>query len=70
MQNMDIVRAWKDPEYRASLSPAAASMLPENPAGRMELSGNQLRNPKDTHVTFRCGTTFVDSCVTPPQQCP
>ncbi|MBT9260200.1 MAG: mersacidin/lichenicidin family type 2 lantibiotic [Clostridiales bacterium] len=28
-----IVRAWKDPDFRRSLSPEELSALPENPAG-------------------------------------
>jgi len=29
-----IIRAWKDPEFRASLSPAQRQVLPECPSGR------------------------------------
>jgi mersacidin/lichenicidin family type 2 lantibiotic len=29
-----IIRAWKDPEFRASLSPAQRQALPECPSGR------------------------------------
>jgi len=28
-----IIRAWKDPDYRKSLSPEELAVLPENPAG-------------------------------------
>ncbi len=38
MSNIDIIRAWKDEEYRNSLSEEQRSQLPENPAGMMELS--------------------------------
>ena len=38
MSNLDIVRAWKDEEYRNSLTEAQRSQLPENPAGAIELS--------------------------------
>ncbi|MEM6611442.1 MAG: mersacidin/lichenicidin family type 2 lantibiotic, partial [Cyanobacteria bacterium P01_C01_bin.72] len=34
----DIVRAWKDEEYRNSLTDAQRSQLPQNPAGIIELS--------------------------------
>ena len=37
MSNPDIVRAWKDPAYRATLDEA-----PANPAGLIELSDDQL----------------------------
>lgn len=38
MSNNEIIRAWKDEEYRNSLSEAQRSQLPENPAGMIELS--------------------------------
>jgi mersacidin/lichenicidin family type 2 lantibiotic len=38
----DIVRAWKDEAYRASLSTEEQAMLPENPAGALELSDAEL----------------------------
>jgi mersacidin/lichenicidin family type 2 lantibiotic len=42
MSKVDIVRAWKDAEYRASLSPADRALVPENPAGLVELSDEEL----------------------------
>lgn len=36
MSNIDIIRAWKDKEYRNSLSEAEKAQLPENPAGSMQ----------------------------------
>jgi mersacidin/lichenicidin family type 2 lantibiotic len=43
---MDIIRAWKDEEYRMSLTEEQRSLLPDNPAGLagMELSDDDLRN--------------------------
>ena len=38
----DIVRAWKDQSYRASLSEEQLSQLPANPAGEIELSDAAL----------------------------
>jgi mersacidin/lichenicidin family type 2 lantibiotic len=38
MSNIDIIRAWKDEEYRNSLSEEQRSQLPKNPAGIVELS--------------------------------
>jgi mersacidin/lichenicidin family type 2 lantibiotic len=37
MSNFDIIRAWKDEDYRNSLSDEQRSQLPENPAGMIEL---------------------------------
>jgi len=37
-----IIRAWKDPEFRASMSEEEKSQLPENPAGAIELTDDEL----------------------------
>lgn len=37
MSNIDIIRAWKDDEYRNSLSEEQKNSLPKNPAGEMNL---------------------------------
>lgn len=42
MSKIDIVRAWKDSEYRASLSDAERALIPENPAGMVELTDEEL----------------------------
>lgn len=34
---MDMIRAWKDPEYRSSLSAGELRALPDNPAGPASL---------------------------------
>jgi mersacidin/lichenicidin family type 2 lantibiotic len=39
---MDIIRAWKDEEYRNSLSEAERTALPENPAGFIALTDEDL----------------------------
>ena len=39
---MDIIRAWKDAEYRNSLSEAERAALPENPAGLIALTDEDL----------------------------
>lgn len=44
MSKKNIIRAWKDAEYRASLSDAERAMLPENPAGAIEMPDDELRN--------------------------
>ncbi|HKV93932.1 MAG TPA: mersacidin/lichenicidin family type 2 lantibiotic [Candidatus Angelobacter sp.] len=69
MTNAEVIRAWKDPDFRAGLSTTEMSLLPDNPAGKLDLSDSQLR---DTYLLTRfvCGTTVVDSCVKPPAQCP
>jgi mersacidin/lichenicidin family type 2 lantibiotic len=37
MSNTDIVRAWKDPEYRSTLN-----YMPTHPAGQIELADPDL----------------------------
>lgn len=44
MSNLDIIRAWKDEEYRNSLSDEQRSQLPENPAGMVELSDTDMES--------------------------
>ncbi|MER5318683.1 mersacidin/lichenicidin family type 2 lantibiotic [Streptosporangium roseum] len=39
---MNSVKAWKDPEYRASLSSADLARIPANPAGPVTLSNREL----------------------------
>ncbi|GHO92773.1 hypothetical protein KSF_028210 [Reticulibacter mediterranei] len=41
---IDIIRAWKDEEYRNSLSSEELAMLPANPAGALELSDADLES--------------------------
>ena len=41
---MDIIRAWKDEEYRLSLSEEERGLLPENPAGLIELADAQMND--------------------------
>jgi mersacidin/lichenicidin family type 2 lantibiotic len=42
MSHLDLIRAWKDEEYRLSLSEAERALLPSNPAGLIELPDTEL----------------------------
>ena len=42
MSKEDIVRAWKDAEYRQSLSIEEQARLPEHPAGAIDLADEDL----------------------------
>ena len=42
MSNQKIIRAWKDAEYRASLTEAERTQLPEHPAGPIEVPEDAL----------------------------
>ena len=61
MNNVDIVRAWKDADFRASLDGEDLSHLPENPAGVSELSDEDLQTVAGG-TTWLCAITFF--CVT------
>src|SRR5262245_12510355 len=41
-KNVDIIRAWKDEAYRASLTDEQRASLPEHPVGPIDLSDAQL----------------------------
>jgi mersacidin/lichenicidin family type 2 lantibiotic len=66
-KKIDVVRAWRDEEYRNSLTEEERASLPENPAGVAVIQDSVLAS-----ITGGCGTptTFVSSCVHPPQVCP
>jgi mersacidin/lichenicidin family type 2 lantibiotic len=42
MSIKNIIRAWKDEDYRLSLSEAERALLPKHPAGLIELSGAEM----------------------------
>jgi mersacidin/lichenicidin family type 2 lantibiotic len=43
MSHVDIARAWRDPKYRRSLTEEQLASLPENPAGLVELTDEDLK---------------------------
>lgn len=65
MKKIDIIRAWKDEDYRNSLSQAELASLPENPAGMIEISDGDLGKATGgaslliecTFATRRCDST-------------
>lgn len=69
MKKIDIIRAWKDEDYRNSLSQEELASLPENPAGMIELSDGDLGKASGgmepftsgpcTEVTRRCDSPCV-----------
>ena len=42
MSTLDIIRAWKDEEYRLSLDETERTLLPAHPAGLVELTDADL----------------------------
>jgi mersacidin/lichenicidin family type 2 lantibiotic len=63
---MDIIRAWKDAEYRNSLSEAERAALPPNPAGIVELPDDDMHIARggDWHTN-----NLVNSCGQPGHLC-
>jgi mersacidin/lichenicidin family type 2 lantibiotic len=70
MSHIDIIRAWKDEEYRNSLSEEQRSQLPENPAGLVELpdadmeriaGGVEIKNTSNPVLGF-CLTSVTAGC--------
>ncbi len=71
-KKLDVVRAWRDEEYRNSLSAAERASLPENPAGVATVDESALRSVTGgalSKIVKPC-TTVVSSCVKPGQECP
>ena len=44
MSPIDIIRAWKDAEYRQSLSATELAMMPAHPAGLIDLTDDDLES--------------------------
>ena len=58
----NIIRAWKDEDYRLSLTAAERATLPENPAGIVELSDTQLES---VNGAFKMPTSLLSICACP-----
>ena len=63
---MNVIRAWKDEDYYSSLNKEELRLLPENPAGIIELSDDQMegfrggrcKGKSSINISFDC---IVDS---------
>jgi mersacidin/lichenicidin family type 2 lantibiotic len=65
MSDLDIVRAWKDEEFRLSLTDDQRAMLPSHPAGPIELDEElELDSAKRPKTRF-CLTFPLSNCCTP-----
>ena len=62
MSKFDIVRAWKDAEYRQSLSSEEQELLPEHPAGSIELTDGQLQQAAGASVVPASQGPFTVGC--------
>jgi mersacidin/lichenicidin family type 2 lantibiotic len=65
MSRIDIVRAWKDAEYRRGLSAAQLAAMPANPAGMVDLTAEEAAaiqgsgNGADTSCGPKCTTNPI-----------
>jgi mersacidin/lichenicidin family type 2 lantibiotic len=69
MKKVDVIRAWRDAEYRNSLPEDVRSSLPEHPVGFADVNDDLLRGVSGA-ATLRFCTTVSASCVPPGTQCP
>ena len=58
LSNEDIIRAWKDEEFRQGLSDAQRAQLPDHPAGAIEMSDLDA----DKSWAARTGRTRCHRC--------
>jgi len=66
MSNIDIIRAWKDEEYRNSLSEYELAKLPEHPAGLIEeLTDVQMEAIGGGSYGAHCSAACSSNCTKP-----
>ncbi|HVF56056.1 MAG TPA: mersacidin/lichenicidin family type 2 lantibiotic [Pyrinomonadaceae bacterium] len=79
MNREQIIRAWKDEDFRESLNDVERSMLPEHPSGVVSISDDELDNAagaEDTNwiyiLSFGCcgGLTSSAACGSTVWNCP
>jgi mersacidin/lichenicidin family type 2 lantibiotic len=69
--HIDVIRAWKDPAYRASLSETERAALPENPAGTMDLTDAELGHVEGgTNYTAANLTNIIQLRLSAVDACP
>ena len=62
-----VIRAWKDADYRESLSEAERALLPQHPAGLVNLADSDLDAAAGglrtiSYCEFSCSETFPIEC--------
>ncbi|HEU4390351.1 MAG TPA: mersacidin/lichenicidin family type 2 lantibiotic, partial [Blastocatellia bacterium] len=69
MNRLDVIRAWKDEDYRMGLSEAERNLLPDNPAGSIEI---MLDAAQGGAALAMAGISFPGICtcigICPPSQ--
>jgi mersacidin/lichenicidin family type 2 lantibiotic len=69
MNNLDVIRAWRDEEYRLGLSEAERVVLPRHPAGLIELEEADLAEiaggiPTPITITIPITVTIASRALT------
>jgi mersacidin/lichenicidin family type 2 lantibiotic len=61
MNKVDVIRAWKDPVYRARLSREEIAVLPVHPSGIIELDEGLLKEAAGaaTLTTYKTCTAYT-----------
>ncbi|HKV38915.1 MAG TPA: mersacidin/lichenicidin family type 2 lantibiotic [Blastocatellia bacterium] len=62
MNNNDVIRAWKDRRFRRNLGFASSGSLPENPAGLVELTDDELKVAGGLAVDSNFPITTARTC--------
>jgi len=58
MNTTEIIRAWKDPLFRNNLDNETLALLPEHPAGTIELIEEEVNSTNVVTETQFCHPTF------------
>jgi mersacidin/lichenicidin family type 2 lantibiotic len=63
MNKVDLIRAWKDPVYRARLSREEIAGLPDHPSGLLELDEGLLKEVAGaaTLTTYKTCTAYTSN---------
>jgi mersacidin/lichenicidin family type 2 lantibiotic len=62
MTSLDVVRSWKDPRYRRSLSARQRQALPEHPSGAAMLTDHELKVASGLSFEGRiCGINYLET---------
>ena len=61
---VDVIRAWKDPSFLASLSEAERSLVPAHPSGLVEMTDDELKEASGMRsgaltTAMKCTDTLV-----------
>ena len=73
MPTMEIVKAWKDEEYRDTLTTEQQAQMPEHPSGLIEFGKPQLGDesvfgPTAGHCKF-FSNNYTNQCYTSTSKC-